>query len=345
MAKKTKSHLLGDTTPTQAQIDRVKTNLRNLIQLNSDLLVGGNLKIENAFALLSLKDQKDLGTQIGINLLDGAFWAASAMSDGAIADPLAAAAANFCCGVVSHYSSNTPPSLLSATSQLITRFQNTSNQFQEDLELFEQDPVAYWNVEYSGSVQTAFGTHVVSGSLADLSTVDVPSKLDPSYTDIEVRCEYGLDQGVWNVLLPNFVITEYYPQMEFSAKQYNDQSMINWCNGFDENNTSYWCTYKYEQAKGIFGGDKSAYWLNQWNIGTGWVPLGDGHLSSAACNYLFCDLNDSTPNPAAVNGGLFSRTFVFTKMPNIKKTSHTYSYATRYGNYFNRLKNLFKLNR
>jgi len=326
MAKKTKSHLLGDTTPTQAQIDRVKTNLRNLIQLNSDLLVGGNLKIENAFALLSLKDQKDLGTQIGINLLDGAFWAASAMTDGPIADPLAAAAANFCCGVVSQYASNTPPSLLSATSQLITRFQNTSNQFQKDLELFEQDPVTYWNVEYKGSVCTPFGTHDVSGSLADLSTVDVPSKLDPSYTDIEVRCEYGLDQGVWNVLLPNFVITAYYPETEFPTKQYNEQYVKDWSAGFCENNPSYWTSYKYEQDKGLFGGDKSAYWLTEYNIGTGWVPLGDGHLSQQACNYLFSDLIDGYSNPSAVNGGLFQRSFVFTKMPNIRKTSHVYSY-------------------
>lgn len=341
MAKKTKQQLLGDATPTQAQIDKVRVNLNNLIQLNSDVLYGGNMRIDNAFLKLSLQDSKDLGLQIGLNLLCGGFWAAAAVDSGG----LAALAANFCSGVVSHYANETPPSLAGQTSQLIIRFQNTSMQLQHDLQTFYADPVTYWNKQYSGTFSDAFGTYNVSGSLSDLANCDVPAKTDPEYTQVELLCLKGVDQQTWNVLLPNFVITEYYPQMEFSAKQYNDQSMIKWCNGFDENNTSYWCTYKYEQAKGIFGGDKSAYWLNQWNIGTGWVPFGDGHLSSDACNYLFCDLNDSTPNPAAINGGLFSRTFVFTKMPKIKQTSHTYSYATRYGNYFNRLKNLFKLNR
>lgn len=325
MAKKVKSTSLGATTPTQDQIDRVKTNLRNLIQLNSDLLVGGNLKIENAFALLTIQDNRDLGTQIGINLIDGAFWAASAMTDGAIADPLAAAAANFCCGVISNYSSNTPPSLQGATSQLITRFQNTSNQFQRDLETFEQDPVTYWNVQYGGTVCTPFGTHNVSGSLADLSTVDVPGKLDPSYTDIEVRCEYGLDQEVWNVLLPNFVITAWYPEMKFPANQYNDQGMVNWNNDYYANNPSYHNVWKYYYDKGFFGGDKSAYYLTQYNIGTGYSVFSDGHLSSQACNYLFSDLTDGVPNPNAVNGGLYTRSFVFNNMPNIKKTSHTFS--------------------
>ena len=140
--------------PTQDQINKVKLNLRNLMDLNSDILVNGNLKIENAFALLSIQDNKDLGVQIGINILDGSFWAAS--------DGVTQIAANFCCGVVSRYSTNTPPSLLSATSRLIERFQNTSNQFQLDLQTFYDDPTTYWDTVYEGQVNTAFGTYTVS---------------------------------------------------------------------------------------------------------------------------------------------------------------------------------------
>jgi len=51
-----------------------------------------------------------------------------------------------------------------------------------------------------------------------------------------------------------------------------------------------------------------------------------GGLSEDACNYLFCDLSDGVPNPSAVNGGLFARTFVFNNMSGIKKTTHTFSH-------------------
>ena len=192
--------------PTQQEIDKVKLNLRNLIDLNSDILVNGNLKIENAFALLSMVDDKDLGVQIGINLVDGAFWQAS--------DGISSIASNFCCGVVAKYSSNTPPSLNAATSRLIERFQNTSNQFQYDLEAFYDNPTTYWDIVYSGQVHTAFGTYNVSGKLSDLATIDVPSKTNTGYTETMVKSVFGLDQQIWNTLLPNFVITAWYPQIQ-----------------------------------------------------------------------------------------------------------------------------------
>jgi hypothetical protein len=47
--------------PTAQEIDKVRSNLKNLIDLNSDLLIGGNYKIENAYALLTLNDNHDLG--------------------------------------------------------------------------------------------------------------------------------------------------------------------------------------------------------------------------------------------------------------------------------------------
>jgi hypothetical protein len=309
--------------PTQDQINKVKSNLRNLMDLNSDILVNGNLKIENAFALLSIQDNKDLGVQIGINILDGSFWAAS--------DGVTQIAANFCCGVVSRYSTNTPPSLLSATSRLIERFQNTSNQFQLDLQTFYDDPTTYWDTVYEGQVNTAFGTYTVSGKLSDLSTVDVPAKTDTGYTDIMLQAVFGLDQQVWNTLLPNFEITAWYPsnQCDDRISECNENSFISNASGWYIENPAYWQYWQWYQDIGIFGGkkDHGVWYITNYSIGTGWSIGSYGNLSDDACNYLFNDLYNGVPNPnAPFGGGLFPREFVFNNMPNIKKTSHTFSH-------------------
>ena len=60
-------------TPTTEQIQQVQTNLANLISLNNYLLEGGNMRIENAFTLLSMNDDTDPGVDVGANLLDSAF--------------------------------------------------------------------------------------------------------------------------------------------------------------------------------------------------------------------------------------------------------------------------------
>ena len=314
------------TSPTQQEIDKVKLNLRNLIDLNEDLLINGNLKIENAFTLLELKDNKDLGVQIGINLLDGGFWAAS--------DGITAFASNFCCGVVSKYSSDTPPSLMGITNALIERFQVTSNQFQYDLQKFYDDPITYWDVIYSGTVQTAFGSHMVSGKLSDLSTIDVPGKNDTEYTVNMVKGLYGIDQQIWNTLLPNFIITAWYPESEYSDKIYTSEDMINQANEWYKNNPSYWDYWVWEQDRGLFGGkkDHGTYYLTHNSIGRGWSLTSYGNLSDSACNYLFNDLYNGVPNPNVASDyksigtpGLFPREFVFNDMPNIKKTIHTFN--------------------
>ena len=67
------------STPTEEQIRRVKTNLTNMIAFNQQLQTEGNVKILNAFALLSIPDNKDLGMQIGLNLLCGSISAISGL--------------------------------------------------------------------------------------------------------------------------------------------------------------------------------------------------------------------------------------------------------------------------
>lgn len=320
--------------PTPQEIDKVKSNLKNLIDLNSDLLVGGNYKIENAYALLTLNDDHDLGLQIGVNLMSGAFWVGS--------DYYGAILANFACGVISHYTSNTPPSLQGTTSNLLNRFLNTSNQFLLDLETFYENPEAYWDVVYSGNVINAFGTYSVSGKLSDLATIDVPDKTSVLYSQSLVKCEFGLDQQIWNELLKNFVITGYYPEYSYSAKNYSWNDMCNNASTYYLKYPAYWNYWYYQQNKGLFGGDHSCYVQTDYNIGIGYSFAHDGSLSNQACNYLFNDLFDGVPNPNMTqNAGLFPREFVFNNMPGIRKVSQFLGQENP-NTLINRLKKLFK---
>jgi len=305
--------------PTQADIDKVKQNLSNLIDLNTDILNNGNIKIDNAGLLLSIKDDHDLGVQIGINLLTGAFWGLAAVQAGFVG----AFVSNFCCGVVSHYTSSNPPSLQSSVANLKERLQVTSVQFQYDLQKFYGDPVTYWDTEYCGNVVNAFGTYPVCGKLSDLANADVPSKADTGYTKNLIQAVFGLDQIVWYNMLSNFKITECYPAVAYYVKQgWTEERMESNVSSYYTIHPSYYCYWDYEQAKGFWGGDKSAYWRTDCNIGTGWSLTSDGHLSDSACNYLFNDLYNGVPNPnMAVSGGLYAREFVFNNMPNIKRVS------------------------
>lgn len=305
--------------PTQQEIDKVKLNLSRLIDLNTDILINGNMKIDNAFLLLSMSDNTDLGVQVGINLLDGAFWGLAAWESGF----MGSYAANFCCGVLSHYSSSTPPSLQGQTADLLNRLQVTSAQFQYDLEKFYDDPTTYWDVEYCGNVVNAFGTYPVCGKLSDLVNSDVPSRTDTGYTETLMKAVFGLDQVIWDNLLRNFVITYTYPATPYYVKQgYTEEKMRSNASIYYQAHPSYWLYWEYESSKGFWGGDKSAYWQTDYNIGTGWSLTSDGHLSDSACNYLFSDLYNGVPNPnMAYGAGLYTREFVFNNMPNIKKVS------------------------
>lgn len=137
-----------------------------------------------------------------------------------------------------------------------------------------------------------------------------------------MKCEFGLDQQVWNELLKNFVITGYYPEIYYSAKNYSWNDMCSNASDFYLRYPAYWNYWYYRQDKGLFGADHSSYVQTDYNIGTGYSFAHDGSLSAQACNYLFNDLFDGVPNPnVTANAGLFAREFVFNSMPGIRKTS------------------------
>ena len=296
---------------------KVKNNIRNMIDFNNYLETQGNTKILNAFSLLSLTDNKDLGLQIGLNLLCGSFWAL-----GGPYGAVGAISANFLSGLVGSYAVSQPPNLLAELSSLLLRFQKTSEQTNYDLELIYSDPSSYWNNTYTGTVNTPFGTYTASASVSDLATIDFPAQTEPQFMDMIYTAQYALDQVVWAQLLQNFVITQYQPGTEYPCSRYTEQDMETNAASFYGVHPSYWNCWTYEHYVNKKGVDKSYYLQYQNNIGTGASMFSDGHLNDNACQYLFIDSYDNIViNP----NGLFHRNYVFNNLQGIKHTIHYYN--------------------
>jgi len=289
--------------PSQEDINKVKNNLNNMISFNKDLLNNANMKLENAYALLTQTDNKDLGLQIGLDLVSGCL---SKLAD--LLEPAGPLAASFLSGLVGGYSSSTPPALNDLFSSLLTRLQKTFLQTNDDLAIYYQDPVANWDKTVGGTFNTPFGKKTVSGKVSDLVNVKFPVQSDPSYYDLLNGCLKALDQGIWATLLTRFVITDY---------QEDNPPMWNFpCNPDDIDNNfipvhkSYYNVWSYHEDKDCHGNPIKYYTQEQYNLGTGAGTFSDGALNDSACNYLFHNYSSRIANP----DGLFERSFVMTKL-------------------------------
>ena len=306
------------SNPTDEDILRVKINLRNMIDFNNQLYIEGNTKILNAYYLLSISDNHDLGLEIGLNLLKGAF-----IGIGAEGGIIGAIVANFLCGLVDSYTEDTPVSLNSQMSSLLTRFQNTSEQVDMDLEMYYGDPYQYWTTTFNGSVTNAFGTYPVSSTFSDLSIISFPAKTDTEFMNYILKAQYALDQQIWFTLLPDFEITQFNPSTMYPCKTNTEQQMETNAASFYRSNKSYWNNWVYQHSTNRKGEDNSYFTHWQNNIGTGAGAFTDGHLNDSACDYLFIDSYDNVIINA---NGLFHRSFVFNSMPKIAHKSHTYNH-------------------
>jgi hypothetical protein len=94
------------STPTPAQVAQVQSNLKNMQAFNDYVYSYGHDKVLNAYLLLSEQDNSDLGLTIGLNIVEGVFWAV-----GSEFGPVGNFFASFCSGMLSYWATNTPPSL------------------------------------------------------------------------------------------------------------------------------------------------------------------------------------------------------------------------------------------
>jgi len=305
------------TPPTSTDITNVQANLNNMIAFNTQFYSYGNSKILNAYALLQQTDNTDLGLQIGLNLLTSAMAAL-----GGCVGFGGALAGNFVASMVAQYATVTPPGLNGEFADLISRFEQTSLQCGSDLQELYANTSGSWFNTYTGELITPFGTTPITGSVSDLATPNLfPSQDDPLFNDLLETATYALDQSIWSVLLPRFVITQYQPSTEYPTSQYTEQDMENNATSFYSAHPAYYNTWVYESAN---KSKNDAYWLTQSNLGVGYSMTSDGSLNSQACDYLFIDAYDGVIiNP----DGLFNREFVFTSL-NIPQKTHTFPSPT-----------------
>ncbi|HEY3741576.1 MAG TPA: hypothetical protein VGL53_17105 [Bryobacteraceae bacterium] len=296
------------STPTQAQIAQVQANLTNMQALNDYIYNQGNSRVTNAYLLLSEQDSSDPGLTVGLNILEGAFWAV-----GSELGPIGNFLASFLSGMVSWWASNTPPSLNTTFASLLIRLQQTSLAVDTQLATYYQNVAANWDVQftYNGQTQT----------LANLANITVPAETDPTFETLAGAAIFALDQQVWTtVMKANFVITlwELSSGPDIMPGNQNDPPVA-WDEMFIGKNPAYYNTWTWHNKSGC--GDMSGWNVLEYNIGTGAGVFSDGSMSDAGCNYLFIDSSDGVVINA---NGLFTRETVFSGL-GINTTTRTVS--------------------
>ena len=114
---------MANGSPTPPQVAKVQANLVSMQKFNDFVYDTAAVnKVTNAYLLLSEQDNSDPGVTIGLNLLESAFRAI-----GSFAGPAGTFAASFLSGLLSWWATpaNTPPSLNTTFSGLLTRLENT----------------------------------------------------------------------------------------------------------------------------------------------------------------------------------------------------------------------------
>jgi hypothetical protein len=294
--------------PTPDQIAQVQTNLQNMQAFNDYVYnQGGSSRITNAYLLLSESDNSDPGLVIGLNVLEGAFWAI-----GGSLGPIGNFAASFLSGMVAWWAQadTTPPSLNQTFASMAIRIQQTSLAVDTQLAQYYQNVPGNWNVSFTYNNQTV--------SIADLATIQFPAETNPTFEQLATQAILALDQMVWTtVLKANFVITLWEltsgPTI-FPGKE--SDPPISWDEAFIAKNPAYYNTWSWHHSSGC--GDTSGWLINEYNVGTGAGTFSDGSMSHDACNYLFIDSYDGVVINA---NGLFDRATVFNNL-GIRQTTH-----------------------
>lgn len=297
--------------PTEANLARLRTNLKNMQHFNDQLYVNTIAKTANAFLLLSRTDSGDPGMSIGINLLCGAM-----IGVGAEFGIVGAVVANYFCGLVSQYSTSTPPSLLTQYTSYITRIQATSNQADLDMAESDANPVSNWSTSRSGSFATPWGTKSASCTLGQLAAVDVPNEMNPAYDQMMIKAVFAFDQTLWwYIVNQNYQVNGWNSGfmlpviVQASDVPNGDTGMNNYCNNYMAELPPHWTYWLYSHSTDKKGHDTSTYMLLDYSLGSAPVHGKDQPVPDAAATYMFIDTIPGTVINAA---GLFNRLFVFT---------------------------------
>lgn len=290
--------------PTPTQIAQVQANLKNMQAFNDFVYNQGNSRVLNAYLLLSEHDNSDPGLTVGLNILEGVFWAI-----GSEFGPAGNFFASFCSGMVAWWATETPPSLNTTFANLLIRLQNTSLAVDTQLATYYDDVAKYWNTQFTYNGQTE--------TLSSLANITIPAETDTQFEVMAKAAIFAMDQQVWiTVMQANYVITFWQPTRGVILPGDQNNPPVAWDEMFIGRNPAYYNTWVWHASLGC--GDDQGWAIMQYNIGTGVQAFSDGSMGNDACAYLFIDSADGV----VINkNGLFSRKTVFTGL-GIKQVSY-----------------------
>lgn len=296
--------------PTEANIIRLRANLKNLQHFNDQLYTYTITKTENCFLLLTKTDNGDPGMNVGLNLLCGAM-----IGIGADYGMIGAVIANYFCGLVSEYADSTPPTLLSSYTSYNTRIQATSIQADVDMANSDVNPSLNWNTIRSGSFSTPWGVKTASCTLGQLAAIDVPTEIEPTYQQMMTRAIYCFEQMLWWVVInQNYQVNGWNsgfmlpPIIQASDVAQGDTGMNNYCNNYMAGLPPHWTYWIYSQSTDKKGRDTSTYMVLDYSVGSEPKNGHDQPITDSAARYLFID---TIPGTVINANGLFNRYFVF----------------------------------
>jgi hypothetical protein len=293
------------TGPTDAEIQQVQTNLKNMQAFNDYVFNHGQSLVNNAYVLLTEQDDSDPGLTVGLNILEGAFWAV-----GSLGGPIGSFVASFMSGMVAWWASDTPPDLAQTFSGLWTRLSASSLAVDNQLAVYYNDVAGNWG--------TQFTYNGVTTTLANLAEGTFPAETDTGFGPLAAAALFALDQAIWTtVMQANFVIT----QWELSSGPLilqgdENDPPVKWDEGLIAGNPAYYCTWVWHESSGC--GDMTGWEISEYNIGTGAGVFTDGSMSKDACGYLFIDSADGV---TINSNGLFPRATVFNGL-GISRATH-----------------------
>lgn len=298
--------------PTTDNIIRLRKNLINLQHFNDQLYTYSITKTANCFLLLSQTDSGDPGMNTGINLLCGAM-----IGIGAEFGIIGAVIANYFCGLVSEYSVTKPPGLLTTYTSYNTRIQATSMKADNDIATSNADPVANWNIVYSGSFNTPWGIKSASCTLGQLAAIDVPSEIDTLYQQMMTKAVFCFDQMLWWAVILRYQVnglnTGYMLPaiVQASDVPQGDTGMNNYCNNYMISLPAHWTYWIYSHTTDKKGRDTSTYEILDYSLGSSPINGKDQPIPDNAARYLFID---TIPGTIVNANGLFNRYFIFNQI-------------------------------
>lgn len=264
------------STPTEAQIKAVVTNIQNMMDMTNHLQANYQPIIDECYMKIS-EDRKD----------EGQSWANSLLSDsisgiiGSLPFPGANFIGDILGGVYNELTKNPPDNLKGVMGDVWNRFENNFLDALNKLAAIHDDPVGHWDDSFT----TIYGT---TSKVSDLVTAKMPDQYSTDFQNMADKCvaRYRVNMAKYLMGKKNH-ITRWMPE-DFLPGYSVDKSK-DWAHGFIKKNKAYYL----EDMKYVDDGDcctpHKGTECYEMSIGGNPGPFTDAAISDDTAEWLFID--------------------------------------------------------